>query len=62
MRDIAMLLFLIQFVLMLFICGRFNKDNGHTNNKAIVVAEASLCFLVVESIMLYMYLKYILSA
>ena len=60
MRDIAMLLFLIQFMLMLFMCGRFIKDNGHTN-KAIVVAEASLCFLVVESIMTYMYLKYILA-
>ena len=58
MRDIATLLFTIQFMLMVFICGRFTKGQ---ENKPVVIAEASLCFLIVEGIMLYMYLNYILA-
>ena len=58
MREIATTLFIIQFMLMVFICGRFIKGQ---EDKPVVVAEASLCFLVVEGIILYMYLKYILA-
>ena len=57
-KDIATTLFIIQLMLMVFICGRLIKDQ---EDKPVVVAEASLCFLIVEGIMLYMYLKYILA-
>ena len=58
MEDIATTLFIIQFMLMVFMFGRFIKGQ---EDKSVVISEASLCFLIIEGIMLYMYLKYILA-